>query len=351
MNYAKSLPDREEGQSLTLDVRPIKVLNVDIENGIVQLDLWLTYSWIDRRLQWDPAEYEVDKLYMKTSEIHIPEIVPYYGSVTDLLTDPETVVQYDGMIYYVRPIRAEVYCNLPDIPFQRKLCNMTFGSWSRDASSLNLTTSDEIDMSSFAKKIGTCRIPSASKKVETKVFTCCPASYSSMLVTLHVRCQTKSSRPSGRQALGYHDDETGDHTRDHGGDLGVALEKCPLSLVVAPFMVLLVFLLPPRASDRVFLGAIVFLYLLLIWTSGALTTDEYVSFHQLSIGVTIAATFFSLVACKINGDTSSHHGSANGELNEEKRRWCKKRLASMLDMMMFAAAAMVLGVATAGFLA
>ncbi|PIK37429.1 hypothetical protein BSL78_25741 [Apostichopus japonicus] len=196
---------------------------------------------------------------------------------------------------------------------------MMFGSWTRDTDSVNLTTyTDAVDIAPVGKLTGVCRIRDAKAR-------------QSDCSILH------------RQALGYRvDQEIGNNEEND-------FKKCPLPLVVAPFFVLLVFLLPHKANQRIFLGAFVFLYLLLIWTSDVLKA-EYVSFHRLSVGVTVAATFASLLSCKMNtaGTSNYHHGVDDGIQPKDSR--CKRRLASMTDMMMFAASAVVLGIATAGLL-
>lgn len=91
--------------------------------------------------------------------------------------------------------------------------------------------------------------------------------------------------------------------------------RCFVPLIITPFFVLLVFLLPRKATDRIFFGTIVFVALLLIWTSGDVPVDVQ-RFIQLSAGLIIAATLTSLVSCKlIGGHPTSLAKSAEDEPN------------------------------------
>ncbi|XP_071833233.1 acetylcholine receptor subunit alpha-type des-2-like isoform X2 [Apostichopus japonicus] len=347
INYNREVSDFSKPLSINLAVRPIKLVNVDVENGLVVVDLWLISSWTDKRLRWDREYYNITELYIDPSRIFIPDIELYYGTTTNLLSNQKVVVNNNGSINLVQSLRAEIYCDVPSKPFRNTVCNMMFGSWTRDTDSVNLTTyTDAVDIAPVGKLTGVCRIRDAKARVQTRYYACCPNSYSSLMVALHIACYRSraTAASSIAQALGYRvDQEIGNNEEND-------FKKCPLPLVVAPFFVLLVFLLPHKANQRIFLGAFVFLYLLLIWTSDVLKA-EYVSFHRLSVGVTVAATFASLLSCKMNtaGTSNYHHGVDDGI--QPKDSWCKRRLASMTDMMMFAASAVVLGIATAGLLA
>ncbi|PIK37427.1 hypothetical protein BSL78_25739 [Apostichopus japonicus] len=73
------MSDYSKPLSINLAVRPIKLVNVDVENGLVVVDLWLISTWTDERLQWDPEYFNITELYIDSSLIYIPDIELYYG--------------------------------------------------------------------------------------------------------------------------------------------------------------------------------------------------------------------------------------------------------------------------------
>ena len=50
----------------------------DEKNQIMTTNVWLEQQWFDHKLSWDPESYKgVEKLYVPSNEIWLPDIVLY----------------------------------------------------------------------------------------------------------------------------------------------------------------------------------------------------------------------------------------------------------------------------------
>lgn len=171
------------------------------------------------------------------------------------------------------------------------------GPWSHNIQKTTLETFDPVVDTSFLQETGKCRINEVWAELHQSSYDCCPQSFGTMVLYLSINCSEspdfKAVYPfsPAAEALKNPPEKVEVHTESK--------KKCSLPLAITPFFALLIFLLPQKATDRVFLGTIVFAALLLIWTSDVVPPEEE-RFIQLSAIVSISATFASLVPCRLS---------------------------------------------------
>lgn len=172
-----------------------------------------------------------------------------------------------------------------------QICPITIGPWSHDTSHTVLATFAPVNDASVVHNTGICSIGESWTELGESTFNCCPGIvFASINLNLSISCSDGGFNAPAAEALNRAPEKT------QTSPLDSTTFKCSLPIVVAPFLVLMIFLLPQKATNRVFLGTIVFAALLLIWTSTEVSPEER-RFLQLSTMVTISATFASLVPC------------------------------------------------------
>uniref|UniRef100_A0A8C4QI47 5-hydroxytryptamine receptor 3A n=2 Tax=Eptatretus burgeri TaxID=7764 RepID=A0A8C4QI47_EPTBU len=145
-------------QNYTVKVRPVRnwtsttnvfldfsiyaILKVDVKNQMVTTYLWYREYWLDRRLSWDPSQYEyVERLSLPISRMWSPDIV-----ISELVEEdtslevPYVYVNSTGFITHLRPLRAVTTCilNIFSFPFDKQNCSLTFAAWTYTASEVTL---------------------------------------------------------------------------------------------------------------------------------------------------------------------------------------------------------------------
>uniref|UniRef100_UPI00358FC298 5-hydroxytryptamine receptor 3A-like n=1 Tax=Myxine glutinosa TaxID=7769 RepID=UPI00358FC298 len=132
-----------------LDFSIYAVLKVDVKNQMVTTYLWYREYWLDRRLAWDPSQYEhVTRTSLPISRMWSPDIV-----ISELVEEdsslevPYVYVNSTGFITHLRPLRAVTTCvlNIFSFPFDKQNCSLTFGAWTYTASEVTLVLQRSIE--------------------------------------------------------------------------------------------------------------------------------------------------------------------------------------------------------------
>ncbi|KIH45679.1 Neurotransmitter-gated ion-channel ligand binding domain protein, partial [Ancylostoma duodenale] len=128
-----------------------QILDVDEKNQLVSLNAWLSYTWQDYSLVWDPEKYE------GIQDIRFP------GSA-DHIWRPD-------ILLYNR------------FPFDDQICYLKFGSWTFHGYALDLqidadstNSSHSMDLSTYVVN-GEWTIISSPAVREVSYYKCCPEPY------------------------------------------------------------------------------------------------------------------------------------------------------------------------------
>ena len=193
--------------------------------------------------------------------------------------------------------------NLRYFPYDQQLCSMKFGSWVHDGNSLNLTVmqSGVVDLEDHNPSQDFVLVNVTGKRNVIQ-YPCCYESY--IDVTYSIQLQRYSKAYTA---------------------------KLMIPSVLAGFMILATFLLPPRSFEKITLCGILFLafILLLIYLqslvpgSGDTILGEYFAF---AIFINFFATIIAVVSYNINNAVSAGskpEGMINAEGDDHLTRYSK----------------------------
>lgn len=192
-----------------LGLRLSQLIDVDERNQIMTTNVWLTQTWSDTKLKWDPVQYGgVDRLYVPSEEIWLPDIVLYNNAdgnyEVTLMT--KAILFPDGIVYWEPPVVYKSSCSM-DVeffPFDKQLCVLKFGSWTYDGYQVDIkhitTLGKEhsaqyapikmgIDLSGFYPSVEWDLLSVPAKKNE-KYYTCCSEPYPD--ITFNITMQRKT---------------------------------------------------------------------------------------------------------------------------------------------------------------
>ncbi|KAJ8045454.1 Neuronal acetylcholine receptor subunit alpha-2 [Holothuria leucospilota] len=178
---------------LTFSTALKKLVDANPDKGLVTVDLFLSQSWQDSRLAWDPQEFNVtdQSIIVPREWVFLPDMKLQNGFVTELLADPEVLIYSNGGAYYVPYVRAEVYCDLPSKPFEGLICDVRIGPWSRTS---NRITIESFTVDDSAVQLGgQCTLGKSEAKIVRQLFPCCPETYEAAILSLNVSCQAPES--------------------------------------------------------------------------------------------------------------------------------------------------------------
>ena len=140
------------GTTVNLGLNLYKVSDVDVQFGVLRLNVWVRMSWMDPRLRWDPTQWggidvvsvagrpAAKNLAMSASsgaaQLWVPEIELVNGenSLADL-PDKNVMVYSDGSAFWSRPGTLSASCTmagLQNFPFDRLSCQLKFQGWTMD---------------------------------------------------------------------------------------------------------------------------------------------------------------------------------------------------------------------------
>ncbi|CAH1797210.1 unnamed protein product [Owenia fusiformis] len=192
--------------TVRLGLRLSQLIDVDEKNQIMTTNVWLRQEWDDYKLQWKPSEYGgVDRLYVPSKEIWLPDIVLYNnadGNYEVTLMTKATLYP-DGKVLWEPPAIYKSSCtiNVEFFPFDEQICDMKFGSWTYDGFQVDLQhfsrdENDEndhipvgVELQDFYRSVEWDLLGVPAKRNE-RFYPCCPEPYPDITFTISIRRKT-----------------------------------------------------------------------------------------------------------------------------------------------------------------
>ncbi|KAM9825031.1 neuronal acetylcholine receptor subunit alpha-7-like isoform 2-T2 [Syngnathus typhle] len=244
-NIAGERPVINESQVLNVKVGIYltQIIELDETSQVLTTNIWLTLSWNDYQLQWDPSQYnELDTVRLDNDALWKPDIVLYNSAQERFETtfDANVVVTSSGNCNYIPQaiFRSTCHVDLRWFPFDTQKCDLKFGSWTYGAWSLDLTMSEAV-ISEYVPN-GEWELVEVSGKKNSRIYECCEEPYSDVTYTIVMR----------RRSLFY-------------------LLHVFIPCILISILALFVFLLPADSGEKITLGVAVMLSLILLMMLGA----------------------------------------------------------------------------------
>ncbi|KRZ42935.1 Acetylcholine receptor subunit beta-type unc-29 [Trichinella pseudospiralis] len=119
-------------------------LSLDEKNQILQTNVWLTMSWKDPYLRWNPADYNMIKdIRVPVKHIWVPDVVLFNNADGhyEVSFYSNVMVESDGTILWVPPAIYKSSCTIDveNFPFDEQTCLLVFGSWTYTHQEVYLT--------------------------------------------------------------------------------------------------------------------------------------------------------------------------------------------------------------------
>ncbi|EYC15936.1 hypothetical protein Y032_0035g3052 [Ancylostoma ceylanicum] len=198
-------PVENASQPLVVKIKMFlqQILDVDEKNQLVSLNAWLSYTWQDYSLSWDPEKYDgIQDIRFPGSADHIwrPDILLYNSAAEDFDSTFKSnlLVYSSGDVNWIPPGVLKFVCKL-DVtwfPFDDQICYLKFGSWTFHGYALDLqidadntNSSHSMDLSTYVVN-GEWTIISSPAVREVTYYKCCPEPYPTVKYYLHIRRRT-----------------------------------------------------------------------------------------------------------------------------------------------------------------
>ncbi|CAH1796943.1 unnamed protein product [Owenia fusiformis] len=161
----------------------ISLQNVlELDSSLIKAVIWLTFSWKNEFLQWDPRDYGgINIIRVPENKIWTPD-VELFNSVrkADMIYDVLTVVSSDGSVTWIPSMAITASCKRLKKTANGRCkinCPLKFGSWTYDGNRLNLTSnSDTVDVSSYVENEDWELVENTQKR-HSLSYECCPEPY------------------------------------------------------------------------------------------------------------------------------------------------------------------------------
>merc|ERR1712183_944686 len=183
-------------QEVFMEATLQKIMDVDVDKGVLTTLIWLDMQWEDDYLKWDPEKSGgVDRLELPPSKVWTPDIF-LFNDVSghfsdDLVRDsPLLVVTNEGQVRWIPPLVVKTMCDMTTKTTDVQTCELKFGSWVYTAHQLDLINSKHsMDLEGYNLNTE-WNLESARVERHETVYECCPAPF--VDITYTVRLQSKS---------------------------------------------------------------------------------------------------------------------------------------------------------------
>ncbi|XP_076028462.1 neuronal acetylcholine receptor subunit alpha-7-like [Oratosquilla oratoria] len=215
-----------------------QIIDVDEKDQILTTNVWLNFEWTDQNLVWNETDYGgVVDLRVHPKYLWTPDVLMYNSADEEFssLYPTNVVVSNNGACTHIPPGIFKSTCRI-DItwyPFDDQKCKMKFGSWTYDASKIDLQLQDESggDITGYISN-GEWDLIAVPANRNTMQYTCCPEVYVDITFEIHIR----------RRTLYY-------------------FSNLIMPCVLISSMALLGFTLPPDSGEKLTLGVTILLSL------------------------------------------------------------------------------------------
>uniref|UniRef100_A0A1I8JJQ2 Neur_chan_LBD domain-containing protein n=1 Tax=Macrostomum lignano TaxID=282301 RepID=A0A1I8JJQ2_9PLAT len=154
-----AMPICEPGGKLHVnqDMLLLQLFDLDEPTQMLTVDVWVESIWKDCRLNWDPAKFGgIDNFAIKASEIWFPDLLFFeslHGNFEEgmfIYGEATARIFSDGSVQLGTQAVFKIFCrvDISSFPYDSQQCNITFSSWTKDASTFVLTKKPSDESSS-----------------------------------------------------------------------------------------------------------------------------------------------------------------------------------------------------------
>ncbi|CAF1348277.1 unnamed protein product [Rotaria magnacalcarata] len=179
--------------NISFDLSLAQLIDVDEKNQIITTNQWLTMSWFDPKLIWNPSDWDnVSLLHIKYDKIWLPDIVLYnnadnLASLSQISTN--VMVSFEGTVTWLSTgiFKSSCPIDVRYFPFDEQNCTLKFASWTYDSARIDLSQKTNTgDLSNFMANSEWEIIGLHVKKNIVK-YSCCPETFPDLTYVVQMR--------------------------------------------------------------------------------------------------------------------------------------------------------------------
>ncbi|XP_078573052.1 acetylcholine receptor subunit alpha-like [Branchiostoma floridae x Branchiostoma japonicum] len=156
-----------------------QIVGLNMKDQVMTTSVWLKQIWEDYKLTWDPAEYDgITRIKVPVDMIWIPDVLLYNNAdgKFEVSSFTKATLFYNGTVVWTPAGIYKSYCyiDVTFFPFDRQNCSMKFGTWTYDATVVDMVPIEPVvDLSNFLAN-GEFVIMSAPLYRHVLSYECCP---------------------------------------------------------------------------------------------------------------------------------------------------------------------------------
>ncbi|XP_019613459.1 PREDICTED: neuronal acetylcholine receptor subunit alpha-4-like [Branchiostoma belcheri] len=156
-----------------------QIVGLNMKDQVMTTSVWLKQVWEDYKLKWDPAEYDgITRIKVPVDMIWIPDVLLYNNAdgKFEVSSFTKATLFYNGTVVWTPAGIYKSYCyiDVTYFPFDRQNCSMKFGTWTYDATVVDMVPIEPVvDLSNFLEN-GEFVITSAPLYRHVLSYECCP---------------------------------------------------------------------------------------------------------------------------------------------------------------------------------
>lgn len=157
-----------------------QILNIDEQKEVFVSSGWVSLSWKDNYLTWEPNLYKgIKKLYLNPRKIWVPDVALYgnvetavFGNRIDQFQN-KLAINYNGKVLWELRATFVIKChyNIYDFPFDVQSCTFKYGSWSYEKGKLDINPRSRFTVENGALHYGWTVLNTSSLILERKFTT------------------------------------------------------------------------------------------------------------------------------------------------------------------------------------
>ena len=184
--------DESEPVELLFGLTLQQIIDVDEINQVLTTNLWLNLAWKDENLKWNSSEYgNIESINLHPSKLWKPDVYMYNTADKefDVTYPTNVVVTSDGQCLFIPPgiFKSTCKIDMTWFPFDNQQCNLKFGSWTNNGWKINLELNgEEGDTSAFVQNDKWVLLGVPAKRNEM-FYDCCPEPYQDITFTIKIQ--------------------------------------------------------------------------------------------------------------------------------------------------------------------
>lgn len=176
---------------LTISLTLMQILKLDIHQQVLSTNMWMTLSWNDVNLRWDPKKYgNLSEIRVSSQNIWTPDILLYNyadDGFDGRYRATNVLVTKDGNCSNVTPgiFKSTCKIDMTWFPFDEQKCEMKFSSWTYNGNEIDLRLGSGEDISAFENE--EWEVISFDAKRNEHYYPCCTEPYVDVTYLLHMK--------------------------------------------------------------------------------------------------------------------------------------------------------------------